>query len=106
VSGGRLAWSRQPRPGFDERHRAVLRLLDLLAAYPPRRRPAALRSLGLRVDRRTERLTLALVALWEAAQWTGDTPTVHEDESGGGWFDTGGSGTQDGPHGRGEPPTA
>jgi hypothetical protein len=64
------------RPGLS-RQEALHRVLDALAGVKPRRREAAIATLGLRLERRDERFLLALVRVWEEAPNAQHAPTVH-----------------------------
>jgi hypothetical protein len=65
------------RPGLS-RQDALYRVLDALAGVKPRRRKAAIATLGLRLERRDERFLLALVRVWEEAPNAEYAPTVHD----------------------------
>jgi hypothetical protein len=56
----------EERPGLS-RQDALYRVLDALSGVKPRRRRAAIRTLGLRLEGRDERFLLALVRVWEVA---------------------------------------
>jgi hypothetical protein len=51
----------------ESRRLALERLLDTLAAVTPRKRAAAVRTLGLRLDRRDTAFLLTLTRIWETA---------------------------------------
>jgi len=63
-------------PGEVSRRQSFHRLLDTLAAVPPRRRPRAIQTLGLRLTARQQRLLLALVAVWQESENAEYQPTV------------------------------
>jgi hypothetical protein len=65
------------RPGLS-RQEALHRVLDALAGVKPRRREAAIATLGPRLERRDERFLLALVRVWEEAPNAQHAPTVHD----------------------------
>jgi hypothetical protein len=65
------------RPGLS-RQEALHRVLDALAGVKPRRRRAAIATLGLRLERGDERFLLALVRVWEEAPNAQHAPTVQD----------------------------
>jgi len=60
------------------RREALERVLDALAGVKPRRRRAALATLGLRLEGRDERFLLALVRVWEEAPNAQHAPTLQD----------------------------
>jgi hypothetical protein len=60
------------------RQEALYRVLDALAAVKPRRRRAAIRTLGLRLEGRDERFLLTLVRVWEEAPNAQHAPIVQD----------------------------
>jgi hypothetical protein len=60
------------------RQDALYRVLDALAGVKPRRRRAAIATLGLRLERRDERFLLAMVRVWEEAPNAQHAPTIHD----------------------------
>jgi hypothetical protein len=67
----------EERPGLSRRE-ALERVLDALAGVKPRRRRGAIRTLGLRLERRDERFLLALVRVWEEAPTAQHAPSVQD----------------------------
>jgi hypothetical protein len=65
------------RPGLS-RQDALHRVRDALAGGKPRRRRAAIATLGLRLERGDERFLLALVRVWEEAPNAQHAPTVQD----------------------------
>jgi hypothetical protein len=66
------------RPDRLSRQDALYRVLDALAGVKPRRRRAAIQTLGLRLERRDERLLLALVRVWEESPNAQHAPTMQD----------------------------
>jgi hypothetical protein len=68
----------EERPDRLSRQDALYRVLDALAGVKPRRRRGAIRTLGLRLERRDERFLLALVRVWEEAPTAQHAPSVQD----------------------------